>query len=302
MAAVDVLGHQEGAVPAHVLQRRDALRGRGFRQSGDAVLEHPLVVLRHRQLLARPVRRLEVLADSQRAVGIDAPGQLDPELVLFPHLSQARLPMRLPGGVEGLALPFQGDPQHGLAEADPARRVGFLAHEVVALRREAHGQHVVREPGGFAPGGREAGVALHLGLVAQHLDPAHAVGVGPHRVVDPGEVHRQLAPALLHQVRQQEAHLEEGEGILRRVHQRVPHLGGRRHHRRRRNELVPGIGGRAPGSAHGARQHHQELQRPRHFPAAQVAGGGVAPHVGGQGRTGTGDLMGHLHDHGRVRA
>ena len=300
VAAVDVLGHQEGAVLAHVFQRRDFFLGRGLRQARHAVLEHPLVVLRHRELLARPVRRLEVFPDTQGAVGIDAPGQLDPELVLFPHFPQPGFHMGLPGGVEGLAPPFHGDPQHRLAKTDPARRVGLLAHEIVPLRRQAHGQHVVREPGGLAPGGRETGVTLHLGLVAQHLDPAHAVRVGPHRVVDPGKIHGQFAPALLDEVRQQKAHLEERQRVFRRIHERVPLLGRRRHHRRRRDELVPGVGGGAAGRAHGAHQHHQELQRPGYFPAAQVAGGGVAPHVGGQRGAGPGHLVGHFHDHGRV--
>ena len=300
VAAVDVLGHQEGSVPAHVVQRRDPfLRGR-LRQPRHAVLEDPPVVVGHRELLARPVGGFEVLADAQGAVRVDAPGQLDPELVLFPHLPEPGLPVRLPGGGEGLAPPFQGHPEHRLAKADPARRMGLLAHEVVALGGQAHGQHVVREPGGLAPRGREAGMALHLGLVAQHLDPAHAVGVGPHRVVDPGEVHGQLAPSFLDQVRQQETHLEEGQGVFRGIHELVPHLGRRRHHGRGGHELVPGVGRGAAGSPHRACQHHQELQRPGHLPASQVAGRGVAPHVGGQGGAGPGRLMGHLDDHGRV--
>src|SRR5438093_12597127 len=43
-----------------------------------------------------------------------------------------------------------------------------------------------------------------LGLVGQHLDPRHPVGVRPHGVVDACEVHRELAAAFLQEMRSEE--------------------------------------------------------------------------------------------------
>src|SRR5712691_6891518 len=104
VGAVDLILDQEGAVLAHVLERTEPLARRGLRQSGHAVLEDPAVELLDAQLLARPVGRLEVLADAERAVRIDAPRQLDPELVLLPHLPQPRRLVGLPGEIEAPAL------------------------------------------------------------------------------------------------------------------------------------------------------------------------------------------------------
>ena len=49
------------------------------------------VVLVDAELLARMRARLEVSPDAEGAIGIDAPGQLDPELVLLPDLARVRL-------------------------------------------------------------------------------------------------------------------------------------------------------------------------------------------------------------------
>src|SRR4029077_11764006 len=87
--AVHAVLDQERAVLAHVLERRQLLlRGRG-RKPGHAVLEHPPVLLLDSELLARAIRRLEVLPDAERAVGVDPPGELDPVLVFFPDLADA---------------------------------------------------------------------------------------------------------------------------------------------------------------------------------------------------------------------
>src|SRR5207245_9783778 len=132
VSPVDAILDQERAVLAHVLERRQLLLRRGFWQAGHAVLEDPAVLLLDAELLARAIRRLEVLPDAERAVRIDPPGELDPELVLLPHLPEARGLVRLPRAVEALTRLLQGDPQHRLAEADPARGVAPLRHAVVA--------------------------------------------------------------------------------------------------------------------------------------------------------------------------
>src|SRR5262249_57065865 len=83
----DATAHLEGAVPAHPLERRQALGRRRLGQPRDRVGEHPPVVLVNAEPGGRPVLRLEVLADAQRAVGVDPPRELDPELVLLPDLA-----------------------------------------------------------------------------------------------------------------------------------------------------------------------------------------------------------------------
>ena len=275
MGAVDLVLDEEGAVGAHVLERGQVSTRGGLGQPGHAVLEDPAVELLDAQLLPGAIGRFEVLANSQRAVGIDAPRELDPHLVLFPHLPQPRRLVSLPREVEGPALALEGHAQHGLAEADPARGMRLLAHEVVALGGMPHGQHVVGEPRRLAPDGSEAGVPLHLGLVREHLDPRHAVGIGPHRVVDAGEVHGELAPPLPQEMGKEEAHLEEGERILAGKEELAPHLGGRRHHGRRGYRLVPRAGRGAAGHRHRAHQHHHQLEaratsQPNRLPAAAL--------------------------------
>ena len=163
---------------------------------GTRVLEDPAVVLVDRSFSPGRYGDSKYWRMPSAAVGIDAPRQLDPELVLLPHLAGPRL-VRLPRPLDLLARRSQHLAQHRLAEADPPRRVRLLAHEVVALGAVAHRQHVVGEPGRLAPGRRERGVALDLRLVGQHLDPRQPVGVRPHRVVDAREVHRELAAAPL---------------------------------------------------------------------------------------------------------
>ena len=101
---------------------------------------------------------------------------------------------------------------------------------------------------------------------------------------------------------QEEAHLEERERVLARHQELGPHLARRRHHRRRGHRLVPRAGRGAARSRHRAGEHHQELERPRHLPAVQVAGSGVAPHVGGQRRPGARDLARHRLDARRGHA
>src|SRR5215469_10369563 len=182
-----------------------------WRAGGSSTWPHPggsrhqesAVVLVHSELRPRLFLRLEVPADAERAIGIDAPGELDPELVLLPDLpriDQARVRDRL---AEALA----GGAQHRLPEAQPLGVVRLVRVQVVTLRADAHRQHVVSEEGCLAPGGREGNMEADPGLVREHFDPPEAVGVRPHRVVDAREVDLEAAAALREEVRQQEREL-----------------------------------------------------------------------------------------------
>src|SRR5579859_211051 len=104
VASVRALLYKERAVLAHVVERRQALFCGSFGKAKHAVFKNPAIVFGDRQLLTSAIRRLEVLPDSQRAVGIDAPGQLDPELIFFPDLAQAGLAVSFVRGIELLAL------------------------------------------------------------------------------------------------------------------------------------------------------------------------------------------------------
>ena len=145
-------------------------------------------------------------------------------------------------------------------------------------------------------------MALDFAFVGQHFDPAHAVGIGPHRVVDAGEIHRQLAAAFFEKVRQQETHFEKRQRIFRRDQQLVPNFCRRRHQRRRRNEFIRGVGRGAAGRADGADQDDEKLQRARHLPAAQVSRRRVAPDMRRKSRAGLGDFMRHFDNHFRIDA
>ena len=52
------------------------------------MLEDICVVFVDAELRAGTFLRFEILADAERPVGIDAPRELDPELVLFPHFAR----------------------------------------------------------------------------------------------------------------------------------------------------------------------------------------------------------------------
>src|SRR5262249_45187396 len=146
------------------------------------------------------VLRLEVLADAQRAVGVDPPRELDPELVLLPDLAW----VGLTGVFDSLSQPLASGAQDRLAEADPLGVMRLVRVEVMTLRAVSHGQHVVAEAGGLAPARREGDVKADPGLVCQHLDPAEPVWIGPDRVVDAREVDLEAAAALVQKGRPQE--------------------------------------------------------------------------------------------------
>src|SRR5438034_8264154 len=105
VGAVDLILDEERAVFPHIGERRQPLARRRVGEAGDAPLEDPAVDLLDPELLARAIGRLEVLPHAEAPVGIDPPRELDPELVLLPHLPESGRLVGLPGEVEGPALP-----------------------------------------------------------------------------------------------------------------------------------------------------------------------------------------------------
>ena len=87
----DLLFDFKCAVATHEFQRRQILRGGSFRQTGNGVIEDPFVVFVDAESSAGILFRFGVLANSERAIRIDAPGQLEPEFVLFPHFARIDL-------------------------------------------------------------------------------------------------------------------------------------------------------------------------------------------------------------------
>src|SRR6185437_3197058 len=125
VAAVAVPRDLERRVLPHVLERRESLARCCLGQTGDGVLEDPAIVFADLELLARAIGRLEVFANAHRAVGVDAPRQLDPELVLLPNLAG----IRVARVVDLFARTLGGDAVDRLAEADPAARMRLEAGE-----------------------------------------------------------------------------------------------------------------------------------------------------------------------------
>src|SRR5207244_1243271 len=109
-------------------------------------------------LLAGPALRFEVLPDAERAVRVDAPGELDPELVLFPDFAG----IRLTRVGDGTSQPLQRGAAHRLPEAEPLRVVRLVRVEVVALGPDAGRQDVVGECGRLAPRRRQRDVETDL--------------------------------------------------------------------------------------------------------------------------------------------
>ena len=95
VAFVHIARNEVRAVLAHVLERRHAVLLGFLGQARHRVLEDPLVVLVYRDALTRAIGRLVPLANAQAAIGVDAPRQLDPELVFFPHLAGIGLVSKL---------------------------------------------------------------------------------------------------------------------------------------------------------------------------------------------------------------
>ncbi len=281
---------QEGAMLAHVVQWRQLLvRGR-FGQAFD-VLEDVAVVFVDSDALSLPVRRFEVLADAERAVVVDAPGELNPELVLLPHLAR----IGFVGEARRLPLPPGELAQHRLAERNPHPGVRLVGVDVVPLGGVPHRQHVVGEKGGLVPGRSERNMAADRLRVREHLNPRETVGVGPDRVEDPREVDVHAAAAVLDKVRQDLAHLVVGKRVFGRPDEFVPSLLRWRHVKEGGVELGPGAGRGPPFGADRACQDVQQVQRARHLPAAEVTDGARPPDMGREPAAGARD---HLRDLG----
>ena len=138
-----------------------------------------------------------------------------------------------------------------------------------------------------------------LRLVEQRLHPREAVGVGPDRVVDAGEVGVELAAALVEEVGEQDRHLVVGERVLLGPAHLVPGRDRLAALGRVRHELVPAVAGRAALGGDRAGEHVEEEQAARHLPAAEVAGAGGAPVVAGELRRVGADDLGDLADRAR---
>src|ERR1700722_13740507 len=143
------------------------------------------------------------MADAHGSDRMDRPRKIDPEFVLFPHFAW----IRLVGVLEFFSRALAQYAIHRLAKADPFSRVRFLAHQVVTFRAESHGQYVIGEPRGLAPGGRERGMQAEFLLVAQHFDPGKTVGIGPDWIEYAREVSFDAPASFFQKVRQQERHL-----------------------------------------------------------------------------------------------
>src|ERR1700685_1678556 len=181
---VDVVFDQERAVLPHIIQRREAFTGSRLRQTGNTVLKDPPVVFVDSDFLSRPVRRFKVAADAHRSVRIHSPRQFDPEFVFLPNFTQSGFAVRFISEIEFLTLPLQRKTQHRLSETDPTGGMGFLAHQVMTLGSMAHGQNIISKPRSLVRGGSEESVPLNFVLIGQRLDPAKAVRIGPHWVVN----------------------------------------------------------------------------------------------------------------------
>src|SRR5262249_13538129 len=150
------------------------------------------------------------------------------------------------------------------------------------------------EPRGFTPHRCERGVKLDHRLVSENLDPAHAVRVRPHRVVDASEIRGEMSAAIFEKVRKQETHLVMRERVLARPQRFIPdflRLGLRE---RSRDELIPHVWRDSAFGADASRESVQEVESSGYLPTAQVAGSCAAPDVRSESRTGSGDLVGDL--------
>src|SRR5262249_20524817 len=150
------------------------------------------------QLCPALLLRLEVRSDAERTIRVDAPGELDPELVLLPDLARIDLPAVL----DRLSKATSSRSQDRLTKPEPLRVMRLVRVEIVPLGAHAHGQHVVGEECRLAPGRRQSDVKADLGPVHEHLDPAEAVGIGPDGVVDTGEIDLKPPSAFIDEMRQ----------------------------------------------------------------------------------------------------
>src|SRR5579885_2546029 len=193
-----------------------------------------------------------MFANAKRAVRIDAPGKLDPKLILFPNLAGPRLLDRL-------------------TESDPGGRLSLITVQIVAFRTQSHGQDIIGKPGRLVPNRCESAVNTDFRFVFQNLHTAHAVRICPDGVVDACEVDIKNVSSFPEKMRKKEAHLEEGQGKLGGPGQLIPVFRVRRHSHRSGDELIPGIRGGTTWSGNGPAEHVQKEEAAGRLPPAKIS-------------------------------
>ena len=147
---VNVGFNLEGTILLHVFQGGQTLFGRLFRQPGHT-LKDVAVILLNGDLLTRTIGRHAILLYTEASIRINAPGKLNPELILFPHLTD----ICLPGIFNRIAHLCVSNTKNRLTERNPLAGMGFITDKIMPLGGMAHRQHVVGKIGGFAPGWRK---------------------------------------------------------------------------------------------------------------------------------------------------
>ena len=125
-------------------------------------------------------------------------------------------------------------------------------------------------------------MAVDLGLVFESFHPCEAVRVGPDWVVDPAEIHIELASAFFEEVGQKDGHFVVAERVFLGPLHVVPLGDARRADWGGGFELVHAVAGSATLSGHGAGEHVQEEQTAGNLPATHVACPRGPPVVGGK--------------------
>src|SRR6185295_19841643 len=136
----------------------------------------------------------------------------------------------------------------------------------------------------------ERGMKLDHRFVSEDFDPAHSIGVCPHRVVDAREVRCEMAAAVFEQMRKKKAHLVMRERVLARPQSFVPDCLRRRLGKRRRDKLVPHVGRDSAFGANASGERVQEVKSPGYLPSAEIARRRASPHVRSESRTSSGYL------------
>ena len=121
---------------------------------------------------------------TQRFIGVHLPRKLDPEFILFPHLTG----VHLVGELNFSPFPPSILSQHRLAKSDPDRGMCFIGVEIVTFASMAHGQNIIGPIGCLVPGGCQGNMTFDFGLISQCLDPAEPIWVGPDRIENTGKV------------------------------------------------------------------------------------------------------------------
>ncbi len=172
----------------------------------------------------------------------------------------------------------------------------LLAHQIVALGGQPHGQDIVGKPRRLAPCRRQRGVDPDQLLVPQDLHPRTPVRIRPDRVEDPGEVRVDPPASFLQEMWQQLRQLVMRERPLRRIQQLIPPRLRRGSEEALRDELVPRVELMTTTRAHRPGQHVQQNQSPCRLPAAQIARRRSAPDMRRKPPSRVRDLPRQTHD------